>query len=163
VLRVTADCPLIDPGTVEDLIAMYKTGEFDYVAVAAGVDAEGLEAGRFPYGMEAECCSFAALEGAWREATDERDREHVTRFIWLQKQKFRCGKLLADAHNPIFRLTVDHPLDLELVRRVYDELEGERRMFSLAEILGLFERRPELAKINQHLIEMQNYKSLQGD
>jgi len=163
VLRITADCPLVDPGTVEELIAMYRTGEFDYVAVAAGADSEGLTEGRFPDGLDAECCSFAALEAAWRDATDARDREHVTRFLWKNKQRFRCGKLFAEAHYPSFRLTVDHPLDLELVRRIYEELGNGGKIFPVAEVIALLERKPELAESNRHLIEAQNYRAVVED
>jgi spore coat polysaccharide biosynthesis protein SpsF len=163
ILRITADCPLVDPGTVEELIGMYNTGEFDYVAVAAGADSEGLTEGRFPDGLDAECCSFAALEAAWHHATDARDREHVTRFLWKNKQKFRCGKLFAEAHYPSFRLTVDHPLDLELVRRIYDELADGGKVFPVAEVIALLERKPELAEINRHLIEAQNYRAVARD
>jgi len=162
VLRITADCPLVDPGTVEQLIAMYRTGEFDYVAVAAGADSEGLTDGRFPDGLDAECFSFAALEEARRDATDPRDREHVTRFLWKNKQRLRCGKLCAEEHYPSFRLTVDHPLDLELVRRIYGELGGGG-IFPVAEVMALLKRKPELAEINRHLIEAQNYRAVVED
>ena len=163
VLRVTADCPLVDPGSVEKLIAMYRTGEFDYVAVAAGADAEGLSTGRFPDGLDTECFSFTALQQAWKEATDPRDREHVTRFIWRQKQRFRCEKLFADSPYPKLRLTVDHPLDYELVNHIYTELDREGGIFPLAEVIDLLERKPELASMNKHLMEVQNYQAVLED
>ena len=160
IIRVTADCPLVDPGTVEAILGIYCSGQYDYVSVAAGANAEGLSEGRFPDGLDVECCSFAALEEAWRYATDPRDREHVTRFLWRQKDRFRCGKLYGKANTPSYRLTVDHPLDLELVSQIYSELHGEARIFPLSEVLSLLERKPELAEINRHLIEAQNYKAL---
>jgi len=163
VLRITADCPLVDPGIVEKLIGMYRTGRYDYVAVAAGADAEGLTDGRFPDGLDAECFSLPALEAAWRDATDARDREHVTRYLWKNKQRFRCGKLFAEAHYPSFRLTVDHPLDLQLVSRIYEELGDGGRLFPVAEVIALLERKPELAEINRHLIGAQNYRAVVED
>jgi spore coat polysaccharide biosynthesis protein SpsF len=163
ILRITADCPLVDPGTVEDLVAMYRTGQFDYVAVAAGADSEGVTDGRFPDGLDAECCSFAALEAAWREATDARDREHVMRFLWKNKSRFRCGKLFAEAQYPLLRLTVDHPLDLQLVRQIYQELGDGRQIFPMVEVIALLERKPELAEINRHLIEAQNHRPVVED
>lgn len=163
VLRITADCPLTDPETVEELIAMYRSGSYDYVAVAAGADAEGLTEGRFPDGLDAECFSFAALETAWREATDVRDREHVTRFFWKNKHRFRCGKLFSDAHYSEYRLTVDHPLDLELVRRVYAELGAGQRIFGLAEVIAFLERESKVAGMNRHLMEAQNYRDVAKD
>jgi spore coat polysaccharide biosynthesis protein SpsF len=163
ILRITADCPLVDPGTVEEIIKMYRSGQFDYVAVAAGADSEGLTDGRFPDGLDAECCSFAALEATWREATDVRDREHVTRFIWKNKKRFRCGKLFSEAHYPAYRLTVDHPLDLQLVRSIYAELGNGGRAFPLAEVVAFLKRKPELVEINRHLIEAQNYRAVVQD
>lgn len=163
VLRITADCPLVDPGSIEKLIAMYRTGEFDYVATASGANAEGLNTGRFPDGIGGECFSFAALETAWEQARDSRDREHVTRFIWRQKQRFRCGKQFADRSYHHLRLTVDHPLDFDLVQHIYNELGREGRIFPLEEVVDLLERKPELAEINRHLIDLQNYKAVLDD
>jgi spore coat polysaccharide biosynthesis protein SpsF len=163
VLCITADCPLIDPGSIEKLIAMYHTGQFDYVATASGAEAEGPTMGRFPDGIGGECFSFAVLETAWEQAKDAQDREHVTRFIWRQKQRFRCGRLFAEHSYPPLRLTVDHPLDFDLVQLIYTELDREGRIFPLEEVIDLLERKPELGKINRRLIDMQNCKAVLDD
>ena len=160
VLRITADCPLVDPELVEELIGIYRSGSYDYAAVAAGADAHTLEGGSFPDGMDAECFSFASLERAWKEAQDPRDREHVTRFIWRRKGLFRCTKLLASQKYPPLRLTVDHPQELVVASQIYERLYREHDIFHLADIVDLLGREPEIIKPNEHLIEGQHYRAV---
>ena len=160
VLRITADCPLVDPDFIEKLIQLYRSDSYDYAAVAAGADAHNLNGGCFPDGMDAECFSFASLTRAWKEAQDPRDREHATRFIWRRKELFRCTKLLADRKYPPLRLTVDHPQDLEVVSRIYERLFREDRIFHLADVVDLLRLEPEIIKANEHLVEGQHYRAV---
>jgi spore coat polysaccharide biosynthesis protein SpsF len=160
VLRITADCPLVDPGLVEKLIRLYRSGTFDYAAVSAGADASRLEGGSFPDGMDAECFNFASLEKAWKEAQDPRDREHVTRFIWRRKGLFRCTKLLADREYPHLRLTVDYPQDFEVASQIYKKLFSEGNIFHLSDVIDLLQRQPEIIKPNEHLVEGQHYRAV---
>jgi spore coat polysaccharide biosynthesis protein SpsF (cytidylyltransferase family) len=160
VLRITADCPLVDPELIEKLIGIYQSGNYDYTAVAAGADAHRSEGGSFPDGMDAECFNFASLERAWLKAQDPRDREHVTRFIWRQKSIFRCAKLRADRESPPLRLTVDYAQDLVVASRIYEELFTEGDVFHLADIVDLLQRKPEIIKPNEHLIEGEHYRAV---
>ncbi|MFZ0799666.1 MAG: glycosyltransferase family protein [Terriglobales bacterium] len=160
VLRITADCPLVDPDLVEKLIGMYRLGHYDYAAVAAGADASRLEGRCFPDGLDAECFNFASLEKAWKEARDPRDREHVTRFIWRQKGLFRCMKLRADQEYPPLRLTVDYPQDLVVASRIYEKLFCEGNVFHLSDVVGLLQREPEIIKPNEHLVEGPHYRAV---
>jgi len=160
VLRITADCPLVDPELVEKLLGMYRSGSYDYVAISAGADAYRSEGGCFPDGMDAECFSFATLERAWKEAQDPRDREHVTRFIWRRKGLFRCTKLLPDREYPPLRLTVDYPQDLEVAAKIYEKLFSEGNIFHLADIVDLLGREPEIMKPNEHLVKGQHYRAV---
>ncbi|MBZ5666752.1 MAG: glycosyltransferase family protein [Acidobacteriia bacterium] len=160
VLRITADCPLVDPELVEKLISKYRSGGYDYAAVSAGADASRTEGGCFPDGMDAECFNFASLEKAWKEAQDPRDREHVTRFIWRRKGLFRCTKLMADREYHHLRLTVDYPQDFEVASRIYKRLFREDRIFHLSDIVDLLEREPEIIKPNEHLVEGQHYRAV---
>jgi len=163
VLRITADCPLADPELIEQLIRDFRSGGYDYFAVAAGADAGRLQSGRFPDGLDAECVTFKALEQAWREADDPRDREHVTRFIWRQKERFRCGQLYSKVDYGALRLTVDHPGDFALVEKIYDELYDENRTFLLADVVELLERKSELGKLNSHFNQGDHYKAVLED
>lgn len=163
VLRVTADCPMADPQLIERLIQTYKSGGYDHIGVAAGAGAERIAKGRFPDGLDAECFGFAALARAWHEATDPRDREHVTRYMWNNKKIFHCGELTADLVYPKLRLTVDHPEDFELVTKIYESLYSERRPFLLSDVMKFLEKNPGLLDLNRKWTEAQNYRSVLED
>jgi len=156
-IRITGDCPFADPEIVAKLLRFYESGCYDFVGVATGAGAIFLDNGRFPDGLDAECFSFAALELAWREATDLLDREHVTPYIWRNKQLFRCGTLDSEHDYSNLRWTVDHEADFQLVSRVYEELYREDKPFLMNDILCYMARHPELAKSNQAFIGKEGY------
>jgi spore coat polysaccharide biosynthesis protein SpsF len=160
VLRITADCPLIDPSLIQRVIDEYDTGGYDHVGVATGAGAVGLQEGRFPDGLDGECFSFAALERAWREATDPRDREHVTRYIWKNRDLFRCGDFKSDRNYGPLRLTVDHREDFYLVTKIYEALYSPIRPFSFEEVVRFLDDNAELAEVNQSLTEKMNYREV---
>jgi spore coat polysaccharide biosynthesis protein SpsF len=159
-IRITADCPIVDPQLIEKLIQTYKSCGYDHIGVAAGAGAERIGKGRFPDGLDAECFGFSALDRAWHDATDPRDREHVTRYIWNNKHIFRCGDLTADVVYPKFRLTVDHAEDFALVTKIYESLYSERGPFLLADVMNFLERSPGLAQLNRKWTDVDNYRSI---
>lgn len=137
VVRVTADCPLIDPFVLRQLVQLFETGKYDYVSVATGSPGgqyPGLQDRRFPDGLDAEVMSLAALRRAWVEALIPYDREHVTPYIWRNDAIFRTKSLFSPRELGELRWTVDTQDDLDFVRRVYDELGPDCR---LAEIVAL--------------------------
>jgi spore coat polysaccharide biosynthesis protein SpsF len=142
VVRLTADCPLLDPALVDLVLERYAGGSEDYVALAAG--AAGLRLACYPSGFNVECCSRAALERASREATAPSDREHVTPYLW-RSGRFRTALLPAERDLAHLHCSVDTSEDLELVRAVWVELGRE---LGLAGVLELFARRPELPASN---------------
>jgi spore coat polysaccharide biosynthesis protein SpsF len=160
VIRITADCPMVDPQLIERLIQTYKSGRYDHIGVAAGAGAERLGKGRFPDGLDAECFGFSVLARAWRDATDPRDREHVTRYIWNNKQIFRCGELTADVVYPKLRLTVDHAEDFELATKIYESLYSERVPFLLSDVMKFLQSNPALVEVNRKWTEADNYRSV---
>jgi spore coat polysaccharide biosynthesis protein SpsF len=163
ILRITADCPLVDPVLIEDLIDLYQGGEYDHVGVATGAGAERLTEGRFPDGFDGECFSFAALERAWREATDTRDREHVTRYMWSNRHLFRCSDLKSKQPYRQLRLTVDHPDDLRLVTKIYESLYNPERPFLLADVMAFLEKNDHLFEINRRVSENVGYREILND
>ena len=160
VLRITADCPLVDPVLVQELIELYRSGKYDHVGVATGAGADHLQEGRFPDGLDAECFSFAALERSWREATDPRDREHVTRYMWNNRQLFRCGNLISKQPYPKVRLTVDHLEDFRLATKIYEALYSPQRPFLFDEVIDLLKKNPELLEINRRVAESVSYREV---
>lgn len=160
IIRITADCPMADPKLIEQLIQTYGCGPYDHIGVASGAGAQLRPEGRFPDGLDAECFGFSALERAWHEATDPRDREHVTRYIWNNKETFHCGELTADHVYPKLRLTVDHPEDFELVTKIYESLYSEGRPFELADIMKFLENNPGLVDLNRKWTEAEDYRAV---
>ena len=160
VVRVTGDCPLVDPELVARLLAMYESGQWDHVAVATGAGAIFLEGGRFPDGLDAECFSMTALERAWREADRALDREHVTPYIWRNKELFRCGLLLSEVDHSSLRWTVDNEEDFALVAAIYQSLYRDGRPFGMADVLGFLTANTHLAATNCAFIGQEGYADL---
>jgi glutamate-1-semialdehyde aminotransferase/spore coat polysaccharide biosynthesis protein SpsF (cytidylyltransferase family) len=152
VVRITADCPLIDPAVIDSVIARFQVGDCDYVSNTIRYT--------FPDGLDTEVCSFPALEQAWREAKKSSEREHVTPY--LRTDKFRTANVESESPVPLgkYRWTVDYPADLEFVRKIYEAFPARER-FGFQDIFHLLKERPELATIQAETITNEGYyKSL---
>ncbi|HUI39787.1 MAG TPA: glycosyltransferase family protein [Methanothrix sp.] len=160
ILRITGDCPLVDPKLVGSLLKLYESGSFDHMGIATGAGAVFMKGGRFPDGLDAECFSFPALERAWMEATDPRDREHVTSYIWRQPKIFRLGVLESDEDFSRMRWTVDNVEDLKLISKIYEVLYTDERPFLMRDVLKYFSEHPELAELNREFIGKEGYEEL---
>jgi spore coat polysaccharide biosynthesis protein SpsF (cytidylyltransferase family) len=156
VLRVTADCPFVDPDVVGRVLALYQRGGHDYTAAATGGVAFYDRRPKFPDGLDVECFSFAALGTAHRDTQVRSDREHVTPYLYRTK-RFRVELVPCDVDRGGLRWTVDHPADLELVRRVYAALYRPDRPFGMQDILDLIDAQPELARLNEAFVGHEGY------
>lgn len=157
VVRITADCPLIDPQVVDIVVSTYLEGGYDYVTNTLRYT--------YPNGMDVEVFSFAALEKAWREARLPAEREHVTPYL-RASGRFRVFNVEneADLSKRNLRWTVDEPADLEFVRAVYARLGGDKQPFGLSDILELLDKEPDLMQINSGIIRNEGYyKSLASE
>jgi spore coat polysaccharide biosynthesis protein SpsF len=141
VVRMTGDCPVIDPAIIDRVVAFYLAGDFDH----AGNGVEPL----FPDGLDVEILRFSILEYAWRHATLPSHREHVTLFVHKQPDRFRVGSYKNTVDLSHLRWTVDEPADLDLITAIYEALYPENPAFTTDDILALLERRPELAALNR--------------
>jgi glutamate-1-semialdehyde aminotransferase/spore coat polysaccharide biosynthesis protein SpsF (cytidylyltransferase family) len=152
VVRITADCPLIDPAVIDKVIARFQVGDCDYVSNALRYT--------YPDGLDTEVFSFAALKRAWSEAKKPSEREHVTPY--LRTGNFRVVNVESESPVPLgeYRWTVDHPADLEFVRRMYEALSGKIH-FGYQDIFQVLRERPELATIQADRMTNEGYyKSL---
>lgn len=140
VVRLTGDCPLVDPALVDHTVNRYLQENADYVALATGVGAARLDGGRYPSGFDVECFSVEALERAWRDAVAPGDREHVTPYLW-RTGLFRTARLCGDRDLAHYRCSVDTPEDLQLVRAVVDALGPD---CAFEDVIALLDARPEL-------------------
>jgi spore coat polysaccharide biosynthesis protein SpsF len=164
-IRVTADCPLVDPEVVGNLIALFNSSSprLDLAAVAtgAGVESDDFKGHRFPDGLDAEVVAFGALERAWKEATLPSDREHVTPYIWRQPDSFKIEHLMSsegDLSN--LRWTIDYPEDLTMVTRIYEALYDESRPFVMHDVLAFLKSNPEVAALNGARDNREGYRAL---
>jgi len=155
IVRITADCPLLDPDVIDKTVQAYLDGRCDYASNVLVLS--------YPDGLDTEVFSLAALERAWREARLKSEREHVTPYIVNHADLFRQKSVEHQPDLSRLRWTVDEPRDLEFVRSVYRIL-GYLPRFGLAEILAVLEQHPELTEVNQGIEHNEGYgKSLRED
>ena len=148
VVRITADCPLIDPQVIDRVTEIFQQGGVDYAS-------NTLET-TYPDGLDTEVFSFAALEQAWREATKTSEREHVTPYL-RNSGKFRVRNVANDlgVSFAAHRWTVDEPADLEFVRAIYRNLNGHA--FGMCDVLALLEKDSALKKTQGTAIMNEGY------
>lgn len=146
IVRLTADCPLIDPDVIDQVVEAYQTSE-PHVDFAAN---RFLDEWTFPVGLDVEVCSFRALARAWKEADKDYQREHVMPYVYEVPNRFRVLLVRHPRSLGHHRWTVDTPEDLELVRRIYAHFGG-RDDFSWTEALSWVEENPALSEINAHV------------
>ncbi len=147
VVRITSDCPLIDPALVDQLISTYREGGCDYVS--------NMLPPTWPYGMAVEVFTAAALHEAHAEATQDSEREHVTPFIYWHPERYRLRNVESPTDLSVQRWTVDTPEDYELVRRLFERLYPVNQQFSLADVQKVMEAHPDWLCINQHIQQKQ--------
>jgi spore coat polysaccharide biosynthesis protein SpsF len=149
VIRVTGDCPLVDPAVTDWLIEEYSKGAFDYMAV----DQEG----GFPRGLDSEMFTFDILEQVHGAAHLPYEREHVTPYIYQHPDLFKTLFVEAEGklRRPDLRLTVDTDEDLELLSGIYQALYHEDRIFGIGEAIDFIDGHPELKGLNAHIRQKQ--------
>ncbi|HWR83508.1 MAG TPA: glycosyltransferase family protein [Candidatus Deferrimicrobium sp.] len=147
VVRITADCPLIDPGVVDEIIAYYlrNAPKFDYVSNTL--------VRTYPRGLDCEVFSFDSLQQAFLEATARSDREHVTPFIYRRPERFRLGDVRYDEDHSHHRWTVDTAEDFELVRRIIEALSPMHPHFTWLDCLNLVRQHPDWEQLNAHIAQ----------
>jgi len=143
IVRITSDCPLLDPNIVEDLIQLCIQGQYDYSRVSLDC---------FPRGLDAEILTFNALEKSMRESTTDFEKEHVTQYILQHSEMFKIGLLknweLCDPMDSNYRLTLDTEADWELIKEIYRNLYQKNEMFYWPDVKALLKQQPMLAEIN---------------
>lgn len=163
IVRVTSDCPLIDPEMVDNVILFFKKNNFDYVSntwTSAKNDCNET----CPAGLDTEVFSFGALEKAWEDAKLQSEREHVTPYIWKHSDLFRIGHFRCSNDLSFMRLTLDYEEDLIFITEVYNRLSKKGLTFRSDEILALVEASPDLVNLNKGRARNEGYlKSLEKD
>lgn len=145
IVRITADCPLVDPGIIQELINKHLAEQNDYTS--------NVVERTFPRGLDAEVVNLAALKKVAGTTSEKRYREHVTLFIYEHPELFRIGNLKAREpfNRPELRLTVDTDEDFKLIEIIYRQLYRENQYIRLPEVFQYLEKNPHLLELNANI------------
>ncbi|MEB3325061.1 MAG: aminotransferase class III-fold pyridoxal phosphate-dependent enzyme [Cyanobacteriota bacterium] len=159
VVRLTGDCPLTDPGLIDELLDAFEAGGWDYLANC--VDDQNLSV---PDGFDAEVFAAELLERAAEQATLPSEREHVTPWFRSGPAGLRWGHFCHQPMRPYFRVTVDDPVDLEVVRELFAALQPTDPHFGIDAVVDHLQKHPELAGRNLATLRNEGFlKSLADD
>jgi len=163
VVRITADCPLIDPGVVDQVVGeflgpgrgMGSSFAFDFAANRLPPPWHRT----YPVGLDTEVCSMEALERAWIEADQPYQREHVMPYLYEKAGRFHVRVLDHDPDYGWLRWTVDTPEDLKLVQIIFDEF-AQRNVFTWLDVVEFFKQEPQLMKMNEQ-VQAKDYRAFE--
>jgi spore coat polysaccharide biosynthesis protein SpsF len=144
VVRITSDCPLIDPDVMDETIRVFEDERADY--------ASNVNPRRFPRGLDAEVFTVAVLERAWREAREPYQREHVTPYIYNHPETFHIASNIGKDDYSEHRWTLDTPEDLNLMRAIYASF-GNAQTFGWRDVLALVESRQDIRELNSQVVQ----------
>jgi spore coat polysaccharide biosynthesis protein SpsF len=148
VVRITADCPLIDPVITDLIIKEYIAKEADYVSNTINRT--------YPRGLDVEIFKFEVLKTAFKNATKSHQREHVTPYIYENPDIFNIQNVYNKQNLSNFRWTVDEKKDLLFVREIYKRLYHKKYIFFMEDVLKVLKKEPKLIEINSN-IKQKNY------
>jgi len=156
IVRITADCPIIDPSVIDNVIDVHLKQNNDYTSNTISET--------FPDGEDVEVFTFAALKNAWENSTLMSEREHVTPFIRKNGNTFKIGNVSYTQNLYDKRWTLDNPEDYEFIKNIYSKLYKQNELFGMREVLNLLQENPELEKINSKIPRNLGYiKSINND
>jgi spore coat polysaccharide biosynthesis protein SpsF len=155
IVRITSDCPCIDPVIIDNLIDFHIDSGSDYTT--------NVLKRTFPHGMDAEAITEKVLEKAYIGATEHFEREHVTPYIYRSHpEDFRISIIEAsgDLYRPDIRITLDTEEDYALLCAVFDYLYSKNNLFTVDDIVELFNQKPWLLMINKKIRQKQIFDTL---
>jgi len=147
VVRITSDCPCIDPQVVDLLIEKHREGGVDYTSNTLKRT--------YPHGLDAEVFNFKALEKAYHNADKEYEKEHVTPYLYRNPHLFKINQVEATPEDfaPDIRITLDTEEDYALLCAVFEFLFLPNPDFRAKDIVRLFNEKPWLKLINKRIVQ----------
>jgi spore coat polysaccharide biosynthesis protein SpsF len=157
IVRITADCPLIDPDVIDRVVKEYfSNGKIQY--------ASNIRPPTYPDGLDVEVFSFRLLKEMWENAKLKSEREHVTQYVRNNMNKIIISNIENNIDLSHLRWTLDEKEDLLFIRHIYDALYNEDKLFTMADIEKLLKTNPYLLKINNEFNRNEGLiKSLKED
>ena len=141
IVRLTADCPLSDPNIIDDAVTLFINNNVDYVS--------NVQERSYPDGLDVEVFSFNVLEQIYHKSETTKDTEHVTSYIINHPEKFKQGCLHHCENLAHFRLTVDFPEDIYLIRKILNHFQNNEDI-TYINVLSYLKENPNLSEINAH-------------
>ena len=156
IVRITADCPLIDSQIIDKVVELYFRSKADYCSNTLKET--------FPDGEDVEVFSFNALHSAWKNARLSSEREHVTPYIKKKPSIFKLVNLENNIDLSDKRWTVDTKEDFRFIKAVLESLRPVKPDFDTEDILEFLKQNPHLEEINKGIMRNEGYsKSLNED
>ena len=145
IVRVTSDCPLIDPEIVDNVINKHISNKADYTS--------NVIKRTYPRGLDTEVFNFDVLSEAYKNANDKYQQEHVTSYMIEHPEKFKLQNIEAKGKlkRPDIRITVDTEEDFELIKKILLHFEGIS--FKAEDVIDFLDKNPELYEINKNVIQ----------
>tara|TARA_B100001093_G_C26723269_1_gene968796 strand:- start:515 stop:1255 length:741 start_codon:yes stop_codon:yes gene_type:complete len=144
IIRVTSDCPFIDPLLIDEMLLNYSRENCDYMS-----NTTPPECSLWPDGSDIEIFSLDALKKSYKECKDEKEREHVTFYIWKNKKtNFKILRFKNKKNLSKFRFTVDYKEDLDVARKIFNYLQENKLRGSANEIANFLKENPKVFEIN---------------
>ncbi|MBI3631445.1 MAG: glycosyltransferase family protein [Candidatus Staskawiczbacteria bacterium] len=142
ILRITADCPFVDPVIIEEIIKIHLKNKNDCTMNNTGSS--------YPRGSDVELFNFKSLEIAYLKAKKKYQREHVSPYIYEHPNLFKVEILEAKGmlNRPTYRFCLDTKEDLAEIRKIYSLLSKEKKEINTINIIKLLDAHPEVVKIN---------------
>lgn len=155
IVRITADCPMIDPDVIDLVVEQYFGEQADYAA--------NILQPTYPDGEDVEVFSFDVLGRAWRDAKLLSEREHVTPYI-RKSDVFKKTSVLCDQDFSAHRWTLDEPRDYQKLSAIFDGLFAQDNFFHMQDVLRFLAAHSDLNMINADIMRNEGYqKSLAND
>jgi len=143
-VRMTSDCPLMDPESLDGFIQYYLDNNYRYVS-------DDIDKKTYPQGIGAEVFSAELLKEAAEKATEHYEHEHVTPYMYWKQPSVGKKPYKEDASR--FRITLDTKEDYAVISAVYNALYQPGNKFTLDEIMAYLKAHPEVTAINSMIVQ----------
>ena len=150
IVRITADCPLMDPAIIDQVIDRHLAEHADYTSNTLQET--------FPDGEDVEIMTFTALQQAWQEASLTSEREHVTPYIRKNSTLFKLASVVNAENLSDKRWTLDNKEDYEFINKIYLHFKEVKYLFGMEDVLALIRENPHYERINCHIGRNEGYK-----
>ena len=156
IVRITSDCPFLDPSVIDALIDLFLRGDYQY--------ASNCVRRTYPHGLDCEILTYNVLKWMHENTEEKFYREHVTSYVTSHQNEFRVGSLALDGEDySKVRITVDTVNDYTLACVITDLIRDEEDRFSFRTVLDCFAKHPYISNINADIMQKKKYDTLEEE